>query len=79
MWAGRSTLLAIQLFSTKSRTSIPAGNLLFYLLHITVLTFIEGRRREQIKKNRKVLAYLPVRYEDDGVHGLSNKTNSVPS
>lgn len=63
-----SFIAAIQVFSDKSKTSLKAGSLTFYPVHITALNALEGKRKEHISKNRRLVAYLPDYFLQTGTH-----------
>lgn len=54
-----SVIATVQLVSNYSQTSLKAGSLTFFPLHINVLSFSEEIRRVQIVKGRTILACLP--------------------
>lgn len=56
----QSCIGGLQLFSDKSQTSLKAGALSFYPLHVTLVNFLEDWRRQHICEGRTVTAYLPV-------------------
>lgn len=55
-----SLTAAIQVFSDESKTSLKAGAIMVYPLHITTVNFIQGERKEPISKTRTLVAHLPV-------------------
>lgn len=60
---GKSIIATITLYSNKSRTSLRAGALTFYLLHTKALKFIGKVHREYNTSNRGLLVYLVVANE----------------
>ena len=50
----------VQLYSNKSQNSLKASSFQFYPLHITLLTFSEGCRKNCIMKGKTLLGFLPV-------------------
>lgn len=69
----------LQLFSSKSQTSLKAGSVFFYSLFVTLLNYLEKQRRQQILRRRTVLAYLPVSFWRENVYEPSEGTFAAGS
>lgn len=62
----QSAIGCLQIFSDKSQTSLKAGSLVFYPLHVTLLNFTEEWRRAHITSGRTITSYLPVTFSAEG-------------
>lgn len=60
----QSFIVAIQLFSDKSFTSLGENDIEFYPVHLTLFNFTEQWLKSYIKNGDNILAYLPVRHAD---------------
>ncbi|NJK52916.1 MAG: hypothetical protein HC936_08975 [Leptolyngbyaceae cyanobacterium SU_3_3] len=72
----KSVVGCVQLYSDKSQTSLKAGGLTFYPLHITLMNFSEKIRRLQIMSGATVLGYLPVEFHSSSSDNLQANSKS---